>query len=381
MSINLLDVAKGALGSGAFSSLAGSLGESEQKTKSAFDLAGSAILGGLIKKMSNPQGAKEVYDEVNQVDSGLLGSAIDALTGRGSEENTSTTSSLGWKLISRLLGSNSNSLIEMIAKTAGIGQGSTKSLLSMLAPLLLGTIAKQVTSGGLDLKGLTNLVLGQKSHVAKTLPANFSQQLGIANLLSEGTQSAKRAAAETAQAGSGLLKTLVPLAILVAIGLLVWKMTSSNAAKQAAKTTVDAAESAVAATGDAIENVAEDVSDAADRITMNKPVVPGVNFEAISEELGMSFGKLSESISTISDEASARSVLPQIEEVSKQIGLLGFDKMPQEATATLQGILRPLVEKLQAAIELASKIPGVKSILEPAVGSLMDSVSAYVKAS
>ncbi len=46
----------------------------------------------------------------------------------------------------------------------------------------------------------------------------------------------------------------------------------------------------------------------------------------------------------------------------------------------LSQMLNPMVEKLQAALEIAYRIPGVKAILEPAVSGLMDSVSAFTKA-
>ncbi len=384
MSTNLLDLAKVALGSGAFGKIAGSLGESEEKTKSAFDIAGSAILGGLIKKMSNPQGSKDVFEEVSRFDTSTFDNITQVLTGGGSKENSSALTSLGGKLLSSLLGSNQDSIIGMIAKLAGIGQGSSKSLLTMIAPLLLGTIAKQVKSGGLNLSGLTDLIMGQKSVVSKNLPSEFSKTLGIANLLDEGskavqagTQQASRAAKETAESGAGLLKVLVPLAILAGLGFLVWKMASP--AKQVAEKTIEAADTAVQATENVIADAADKVGDAADRITLNKPAVPGVDFDAISKELGANFGTLTKSISGITDDASARLAVPQIEELTKQIGTFGFDKMPQEANSVLQGIMQPLIEKLQAAIETASQIPGVKAILEPAVNMLMKSVSAYAK--
>ena len=65
MAVNLWDVAKLALGSGALGKIAGSLGESEAKTTSAMDLAGPAILGSLIKKVSSPQGTKTSSKRLN----------------------------------------------------------------------------------------------------------------------------------------------------------------------------------------------------------------------------------------------------------------------------------------------------------------------------
>ncbi len=58
MSVNLLDLAKSALGSGGLGQIAGMLGESEPKTKSAMEMAGAALLGSLMKQASSPQGAK-----------------------------------------------------------------------------------------------------------------------------------------------------------------------------------------------------------------------------------------------------------------------------------------------------------------------------------
>ena len=46
MSVNLLDLAKSTIGSGALSNLSKSLGANEEVTGKAFDMASSAILGG-----------------------------------------------------------------------------------------------------------------------------------------------------------------------------------------------------------------------------------------------------------------------------------------------------------------------------------------------
>ena len=275
---------------------------------------------------------------------------------------------MGSSLIGSLLGGKQDSIIGMIAKHAGIGQGSSKSLLTMLAPLLLGTIAKQVKSGNLGLGGLVDLVTGQKSYVAKALPAEFGQQLGIANLLDRGADAARdtsnrvtRAKQETAGSGAGLLKALVPLAILAAVAFGGWKLFTAKPAQEVAQSTADAA------------------ADATDRITLQKPAVPSFNFDAISGDLGTTFGNLTKSISGISDEASARQALPQITELQKQFQGYGFDKLPQDQTSTLSQMLSPMVEKLQAALEIAYRIPGVKAILEPAVSGFIDSVSAFTK--
>ena len=371
MSVNLLDLAKSTIGSGALSSLSKSFGANEEATGKAFDLASSAILGGLIKKASDPRGATDVFDQVKNFDSGGFGldDIVDIFKGGAPEEKQSSLSSMGWDLVSGLFGSSKlDSIIEMLSRLTGIGQGSSKSLLSMVAPLLMGTLAKQVKSGGLDLSDFTSMIMGQKSQVSRNLPASFSQELGIANLLDEGAQTVQRTANEAAETGAGFLKALVPLALILGLGFLIWKMTQSDAAKEVA----EEAKSAAVAAEQAVE-------DAADRIAVNKPAVPELNLDSIKTELSDSFGSLTESVLGITDQASAEKIVPQIEEVTKQITGYGFDKMPEQSLSGLQGINEPLVEKLKAALETVSQVPGVKEVLEPALGSLMDSVSAYTK--
>jgi hypothetical protein len=333
-----------------------------------------------MQKVSSPQGAKDVFSQVSKFDTGLLDNLSERIGGGGNQEQASSWASMGGKLISSLLGDKESSLIGMIAKLAGIGQGSSKSLLSMLAPLLVGVIAKQVKSGNLDLSGLVSLIMGQRAQVAKFLPSEATQQLGIANLLDQGADAihdggtkVTRATRETADTGAGLLKTLVPVLLVVGIGLVAWKLLSPPA-KEFAQNTAEVAGAAV----DATKEAAADVVDAADRITL-KPVVPSLDLEALAGTLGTSVTDLTKSITGITDEATAREALPQINAFQQQFSSYSLDKMPEEATTALRRVVGPLIEKLQAAIALAYKIPGVKEILEPATSGLLKTVSAFTK--
>ena len=245
----------------------------------------------------------------------------------------------------------------------------------MLAPLLMGTIAKQVKSGDLNLSGLVDLVMGQKAQVAKMLPPEMGQQLGIGNLLDQGAEIARetgasvsRAAQETTDAGAGLLKVLVPLAILAALGFGVWKIFLSEPAKEIAQKTSEV-------TGNAVDSVA----DAAEQIIVEKPAIPSLDYDAISNRIGTSFAELTKSVSEITDEESARAAVPQFTKFQEQFQSYGLDMLPAKQSALLGKTLSPLLEKLQAALEVAYKIPGVKAILQPAVVGLTDKVAAFTK--
>lgn len=366
MAIDILDMAKGLLGSGAMGELAGLLGEGEKETSKAFDVASSSILAGLMKKASSPKGAEDLMHNLRQFDPSVLDNAGSIFTGQSDAEQQSNWTSMGWDLISKLLGDNLTSILEMISKVTGIGQGSSKSLLSMLAPMILGVITKQVKSGNLDLAGLVDLLMGQSKQVAKAIPADYQRQFGIADLLSEGVESAResgrqvtRAAQETASAGASWIKTLVPLLIIAGLAAVAWSLFSKPAEDLAATTT------------EAVEDAAR---------SMSRPALPEISIDAISEPITNSFSKLQETLAGITDEASARAAVPQIEGLEKSFSNYAFDQLPEGQLSQLSGLLAPLVENIRTALESAYKIPGVQAILEPVVDSLMQKVTQYVRA-
>jgi hypothetical protein len=177
-----------------------------------------------------------------------------------------------------------------------------------------------------------------------------------------------RATQETSDAGAGLLKVLVPLAILAALGFGAWKLFLSEPAKEIAQQTSTMASDAAGA-----------VSDTAERITVQKPAVPALDFDAINKRMGTSFGDLTKSVSEITDVASARAAIPQFTKLQEQFQVDGLAKMPAEQMSLLGKTLSPMLEKLQSALEVAYRIPGVKAILEPAVLGLTDKVSVFTK--
>jgi len=403
MTVNLWDLAKGALGKEILGQLSNAIGESEPKTKSALEIFGPAILGGLMKKASTPDGAKATFNELNNFDTSILSNVGSLLTG-GKQQSLIE---MGLKILPMLFGSNHDSLLGSLAKAAGIGQGSSKSLLSMLTPLLMGFVAKQIKAGGLDLKGFTDLLLGQRRFLAGKLPANLSHDLGIAKLLDQGAEAgravagaakqASHAAAETAGSGMGFLKALVPLALLAVAAWLGWKFILSQPAPQvipptpeqaamvsggtttgtgqAQQATVNAVteavdtavEEAAAATTDAATQIADAIVDKAKEL----PDLPEFNLDAMTSQLNSSFGDLTQVIAGITDEASARAALPKIDEVQTSFRGLGWDQMPAANKTLLVGVLKPLVEKLKEAVAACYKIPGVQGVVEPVVGPLL----------
>ena len=96
-----------------------------------------ALLAGLSNVVSQPEGAQKVADAVRQ-QSTALGGFIDKL-GPG---NQTSLIDKGTQILSSLLGSRDQAaLAGAVGSFAGVGRGAGASLLGILTPAIMGTIA------------------------------------------------------------------------------------------------------------------------------------------------------------------------------------------------------------------------------------------------
>jgi OmpA-OmpF porin, OOP family len=181
MSIDLLGLVKDQLTSAAMGKISEFLGESSQNTQSAVGAALPTILGGLMEKASTTDGAGSILGMLTKDghDGSLLGGLGDML---GSGDGISSLLSGGSGIISSIFGDKVGGVVDLIANVSGMKKSSSSSLLSMAAPILMGVLGKQVTSQGLGISGLANLLMGQKDSVKAALPAGASSLLNIGGL-------------------------------------------------------------------------------------------------------------------------------------------------------------------------------------------------------
>src|SRR4029453_7612025 len=107
----------------------------------------------------------------------------------------------GSNMLSGLLGGGTlDTMAQTIGKFAGIGEGTSKSMLGMLGPVVLGTLGQQQRSMGLDASGLASLLNSQKDQIAAAIPSGLADQLRAAGLIDGATGSVSSAAAAASAA-------------------------------------------------------------------------------------------------------------------------------------------------------------------------------------
>ncbi len=159
--------------------MATALGLDRTLVQSAIGAAVPGLLAGFSGVATQPGGPQKLVEAAKQ-ETGTLGKFADVLGG-GSQ---STLIERGSQLLTSLLGARDQSaLVSAIGQFAGLGQGKSGSLLGMLAPIVMGTVAQQQSAQGLNASGIANLFASQKDNIAAALPADFGKLLGGTDLL------------------------------------------------------------------------------------------------------------------------------------------------------------------------------------------------------
>ena len=171
--MNIVDLVKDQLTSQVLGSLGSLVGTNEAQTKAASAAAVPAMLGGLAKLAGTSQGAGQLASALGGLDLGMLGNLAGVLGG----SNASKMADKGGSLLGTLFGNSATSMIvETLASFLGIKGGIARSMLSYLAPVVLGTVAKQLTSSGksIDASGIQSLFADQSRNIQSALPAGLS---------------------------------------------------------------------------------------------------------------------------------------------------------------------------------------------------------------
>jgi hypothetical protein len=178
--MNLVSLAMNFITPAIVSRIASALGIDSKIAQMAISAALPSILAGISGKAAKPDGLSMLTGLLGKTDSGLL-SNLGSMIG-GSDQSKLVTG--GTNVLTQMLGNSAlGSLSGAVGKFAGMGEGPTKSLLGMLAPVAMGTLAQQQKAGGLDAAGLAKMLSGQGENIAKALPAGFGDLLKGSGLL------------------------------------------------------------------------------------------------------------------------------------------------------------------------------------------------------
>jgi outer membrane protein OmpA-like peptidoglycan-associated protein len=146
-------------------------GESESSVLQGFEVTIGMMLTGLAARLKQTGFARQLLDLVNSPanDSHVLEHTRNLV-----EEQPSD--GLASKFTSLLFGNNLSAVTEAIGNVSGLRKGTAASLMSLGAPMLLGSLVQRVK--GMDPSGLTNFLSEEADGARGSLPRGVSGLVG-----------------------------------------------------------------------------------------------------------------------------------------------------------------------------------------------------------
>ncbi len=154
---------------GAVDQIAGRLGIPPEKANSAVAAAVPTILAGLARNSQQPEGAAALAGALSRDHDGSV-LEDDAYFDTYADRK-------GDRILGHVFGEQEPAVTSQVSALGGLSGGQGADVMKMLAPLIMGFLGKQQSSGSLDLSALSQ-VLGGGSGGGLKLPGGLDDLLG-----------------------------------------------------------------------------------------------------------------------------------------------------------------------------------------------------------
>jgi len=157
--MDLLDLVKSQLSEQLIDGLTSQVGiGNKEQTQNATLAAASTLINALSRNASTENGASALSSALERDhDGSILNDLAGMLLNQGSQ--TAQPSMLnGAGILKHVLGGKQNDVISLIAKMAGLDQNASASILTKIAPLVMGVLGQQKKQQSLNPSGLAALL-------------------------------------------------------------------------------------------------------------------------------------------------------------------------------------------------------------------------------
>jgi hypothetical protein len=328
-----------------------------------------AILASFAGLAARPAGAQQLSETLEQQHPDMLPRVTSAIGGPDQKAIAET----GSGMLSTLLGGGGlNGLVSAVSNFAGINQSVSKSVLGLIAPMVMGALGQQQRSGGLDANGIANLLSSQKDQIAAAMPPGLANIMGARGMLDALDGSLRRGADTASTAAGRMTGTMSDMA-----------MRTSQVANAAARRPLAAswplwilglivlAGLGWYFSGDREKQVAEQTrglfNKATEDVAANTP-----NAMDVSADLTASVDTVQKTLQGITDPASARAALPKLQEATDRL-----DKINNLAARLSPSSRKELASQVEASMPGLNRLcdqalsnPQIAALAKPAIDAL-----------
>jgi hypothetical protein len=359
--------------------IARTLGIDPDVAQKVVSAAVPAILASFAGLAAKPAGAQQLSETVQQQRPDML-SQITSLIGGPDQKAIADT---GSGLLSTLLGgSGLNGLVSAMSTFAGIHQNTSKSVLGLIAPMVVGALGQQQRSGGLDANGLANLLSSQKDQITAAMPSGLADMLGASGML-DALDGSLRRGADTASAAAGRMAS-----------------TMSDTARGAGQVGYRAARRPLTASwplwilglvvlaglgwyflGEREHQLAEQtrglINKATEDVATKTP-----NPADVSADLTSSVDTVRATLQGITDPASARAALPKLQQATEQMDRINSlaAQLPPSSRKELASLVAASMPALNRLCDRALSNPQIAGLAKPTIDALRAKLQSLAQA-
>lgn len=162
-----------------------SLSETQAHTQKAVDEAIPTVLAGLMSFSASTDGPTQLLNLFDQTN---YGSLLNNLSGLLDEGNTTqNVINAGQKILNTVFVGKLDAVSELIRTSSGVSDASASVLLNIVAPVVVGVLARTRSAQGLDAEGLTKVLMNQKYFLSRLAPPGLAGVFGLHSLANLGS--------------------------------------------------------------------------------------------------------------------------------------------------------------------------------------------------
>ncbi|MGE0826581.1 MAG: DUF937 domain-containing protein [Candidatus Binatia bacterium] len=177
MTTNLLDDMKIQLPPDRVQRIGTLLNETPDATQNAIDGVLPTLLAGVLRFSATGSGATQLVEVLTNGDYGNVLNNLSGLSDPGNTAEKMMRS--GRNILNMVFADKLPAVGALIAKSSGMKNTATSSLLSLAAPVVLGVIARARAAQRLDAVGLSSLLMAQRQSVSRLAPAGLETILDL----------------------------------------------------------------------------------------------------------------------------------------------------------------------------------------------------------
>jgi hypothetical protein len=288
----------------------------------------------------------------------------------------------GSSMLSGLFGGGAlDTMSQAIGEFSGVSKGSSKSLLSMLGPVVLGALGQHARSAGLDASGLASLLTSQKQQITTAIPSGLADRLTAGGLIDVAGESLRSGAAAASTASGRIADTAERMA---AAGSQAAARVSGTATQWPYWLLGVAVLGGLAwyALGPPRETVAELPGPAKVQPATVGVAPSDITIGNLTSRVNSSVDSLKSVLPSMTDAASAQSALPKLQEATRQLNEIGnlASKLPPEGKSALAKLITTAMPTINEMCDKVLAMPGVGAVAKPTIDELRSKPDALSRA-